>query len=156
MQRSVVVALVLGLVLLAVPSSSGAQTIGVAPPGWDFGDVALGDMETIVFTLESLGPVPLTIHSYSILDDASSSFALDPDFPGPIILLPGETFPVDVTFSPTALGLHTADLRVESDAAPPDNDLRLPLRGVGVVPEPTTALLLACALLGLRVRRRRH
>ncbi len=77
MQRSVVIALLFGLVLFAFPPSSAAQSIGVTPPGWDFGDIALGDMETIVFTLESLGPVPLSINSYSILNDASSSFALD-------------------------------------------------------------------------------
>ena len=35
------------------------EFLRVTPLGWDYGDVTLGNPETIVFTLESLGPTPL-------------------------------------------------------------------------------------------------
>jgi len=124
-----------------VPLQVAAQGIDVTPLDWDFGDVELGSSVSKVFIITNPGPVPLSVYNVTIEDDATSSFSIESDVPPPTSIVYPEnpsgyptTLEVEVVFSPTSLGSHTASIFIESDAEPPNNRLYVPLNGTGVEP----------------------
>ena len=134
MQRILFIALgvLLGISVLAAPLTASAQNIDVDPLVWDYGDIVVGESATQIFTLTSEGPTPLTIHLIEITDDASVSFTIVSGETGSQILLPGEFIEIEVVFAPTGVGYLEAFMYISSNASSPDNELYVPLAGVGV------------------------
>ncbi len=125
------------LAFLAAPPLVAAQGIDVSPDWWDFGDVEVGSSETVVFSATSQELVPLSVYSVEIVDDASGSFTIVLGAPPPSVLLyQGESIDVSVEFAPSGPGAHTATMRIDSDAEPPDHRLMIPLQGVGFEDQP--------------------
>ena len=121
-------------VLFFLPLQAAAENIEVDPVEGDFGTAWVDASKEMVFTLESMGPTPLAIYSVHIMDDPTSSFSItDITPPIPPELDPGETVDVEVSFAPTADGVHTANLRVVSNDRE-DPIVDTPLTGNGAVP----------------------
>jgi len=178
--KTAVLVLVLGYMFILSPPQVAAQGIDVDPLSWDFGDVEIGTLETKTFTISPTELLPLTVESISFTAGSSSAFSFeefllsgtDPitgvSWTNPIASVPPSytlfmtsTSPHDylleviVGFSPDSLGLHTASIRIDSDAASPDDQLYVPLSGT-CVPVPSSMLLacigLAAGLAGLKRR----
>ena len=131
--KKIALALVLGCLVLVTPLGAAAQGIDVSPESWDFGDVLVGNSTIMVLTITNEGPVPLTVTSISILDDPTLSFSIIGDAPPPSVsLLSGESIDVLLEFSPTSEDTHSATVRIDSDAEPPDNIFLVPLSGTGI------------------------
>ncbi|MCB0714295.1 MAG: choice-of-anchor D domain-containing protein [Ignavibacteriae bacterium] len=93
-------------------------------------DLCLGLSDTLTATIESAGPVPLTISSL-VLNDPSGEFVmLNP--PGtPLTLLPGEIQTIEIIFTPVGTnGPRTATLDITSDD-PANPVVTLQLTGSG-------------------------
>ena len=133
MNKITTLALFIGLAVLAAPLSAFAQGIDVAPDSCDYGNVKVGFSPSVVVTMTCAEPTPLTIYSVTIVDDATGSFAITSTAPPPeALLFEGESIDVTVEFAPSGLGPHSASVRIDSDAEPPDDTLFIPLEGVGV------------------------
>lgn len=131
--KTIALALVVGCLVLVTPLGAAAQGIDVSPESWDFGDVLVGNATIMVFAITSVESVPLTVHSVEIVDDATSSFSIIGDAPPPsVTLYQGESTEVIILFSPASEGTHSASLRIDSDAEPPDNNFLVPLSGTGI------------------------
>ncbi len=92
-----------------VQNNLGGLALGAGPR-------TAGDL----LTLRNTGGGPLTITAVSVAGEAAAQFAiggLPAGFgPGnPLVLAPGETFSLDVTFDATALGLQRARIEIASD-----------------------------------------
>ncbi len=143
-----------------------AQDLQVSPMSWDFGNVAVGNSETITFDLLAGPPTAVWVYVISLHETPTNDppFA-SPDDPispswslGPFSFDPA-TWPalpvehstgnhslLDVTFTPPAPGDYQAYLFIQSNDAydPPGTHAFLPLEGAGVpavVPVPGAALL---------------
>lgn len=151
MRARLLFVLLLGWAFSTAAGPASAQNISVAPNPGNFGDVEVGESVTVVFTLTSLGPVPLTLFDATIEDDPLTSFFVT--FPGSQILSTGEFYDLPVMFSPLSLGSHSAVLNISSNAVPPDNDIDIVLQGTGVeataIPEPPVLWLLVLGLASL-------
>jgi hypothetical protein len=133
MQKITASAVLIGLAVLVAPLSASAQGIDATPEGWDYGDIKVGASSSVAVTITSVEPTPLTVYSVTIVDDATGSFSIASAAPPPeVLLFQGESIDVTVAFSPSGLGAHSASLRIDSDAEPPDDTLLLPLEGAGV------------------------
>lgn len=124
--------------LLLLPIQATAENLEFEPTSWDYGEVQIGDGETMTFTVKSIGPNPLLVDDISMRNDATGSFEIDS------IMLNGEEildpyfevvvddqFYVEVIFTPQVEGMLTADLNVSSDAANYPQ-LNIPLQGEGI------------------------
>ena len=121
------------LTALAVPLSAFAQGIDVTPDSCDYGNVKVGLSSSVVVTMTCVEPTPLTIYSVTIVDDATGSFGITSAAPPPeVLLFEGESIDVTVDFAPSGLGPHSASVRIDRDAEPPDDTVFIPLEGVGV------------------------
>jgi hypothetical protein len=130
MNKITILALVIGLTVLAAPLLASAQCIEVTPENWDYGDVKVGTAKSQIFTIENCASVGLTVWIIEITDDATGGFSVTsaPDLP---IIIPGwESEEVEVTFTPPSLGAHEAFLYIFSNA--PGNHTYINLSGTGV------------------------
>ncbi len=133
MNRTTTLALVIGLAVVAAPLSASAQGIDVTPESWDYGNVKIGSSSSVVVTITSVEPIPLTVYSVIIVDDPRGSFSVTSAAPPPeVTLLQGESIDVTVEFAPSGLGAHSATLRIDSNAEPPRDTVYVPLEGLGV------------------------
>jgi hypothetical protein len=129
--------LFLGLAMLATPLTASAENIDVTPASWDYGDVEIGTSSNMIFTITSVELMPLSVDIITIVDDATGSFFITSDVPPPAVtLFQGQSIDVTVEFTPSGLGMHSASLRIESDAEPPRTILFIPVQGTGVPEEP--------------------
>ncbi len=144
-------------------------------PNYDYGNVAIGESETALFDLQSMGPTAVWVYVIGLNDIAShegainpfigeyelGSFSFDPDadWDG-ILAIPQETptgshLPIDIMFTPTSLGDFGAYLYIASNdsVGAPGTEAYIHLQGTGVmapaVPEPASILLLGFGLIGL-------
>jgi hypothetical protein len=81
------------------------------PASVDFGTVAVAGSEKREVRLLNRGPAPLEVKGWSTSDAAFAVAALEK----PFTLRIGESFPLTLTFTPTAGGPKTAKLTVESN-----------------------------------------
>ena len=101
--------------------------IEVSPLSHDFGNVELGTSTTLVATISNVGTGDLTV----------SSIALETDFPitsAPsvaIVVGPGETKDVEITYTPSSLGYNSAVLKITSDD-PDEPVVEVMLSAVGI------------------------
>jgi hypothetical protein len=121
------------LAALSAGLSASAQSIQVTPESWYYDNVKVGVSSTVTFTITGVEITSLTFESATIVDDATGSLSAGPGAPPPAItLFQGASVDVMVEFTPSALGVHSASLYIESDAEPPRNRLYIPLEGRGV------------------------
>lgn len=126
------------LMLLLLPMSVVAENIGVDPTSWDYGEVQVGDVETAVFTISSLGPYDMIVDDIAIRYDVTGSFEITSiTSNGEVIIDPffeivvGDQAEIEVIFMPQIEGMATAQLYVSSDAANYPT-LYIPLQGEGI------------------------
>lgn len=110
--------------------------VEISPMAHDFGDVAVGSSATTVVTLTNLDTIN-SVFVYSVVWQVSNpafSFTTTPASL-PYTLPPGQTFYVEVTFSPTAIGFTSTNLVIQnSDPFIPT--AFIPMGGVGIDVEP--------------------
>ena len=129
MNRIRMLAVLIGLAVVAVPLMASAQCIEVTPGSWDYGDVKIGAGQSQIFTIENCVSSDLYIFLIDIIEDDTGAFSIASAPTEPII--PGwESRDVEVTFAPLSLGTHEAFLRIVSDA--PEGETFINLSGVGV------------------------
>jgi hypothetical protein len=91
-----------------------------------FTPVALGRSSSVQFRVQNTGTLATTVNAISIA--GANVFTIEELPAFPVQLEPGDSVPVTVTFTPTALGSATATLRV--------NALNFNLTGSGTNPAP--------------------
>jgi hypothetical protein len=129
MSRVTMLALLVGLAVVAAPVIASAQCIEVTPESWDYGDVKVGAGEPRIVTLSSCADSPVSLLAIEIIDDPVGAFTITSP-PHPIELSGEETWDVEVTFAPSSIGPHEATLFIEHDA--PGYEEYITLVGVGV------------------------
>ena len=144
-RRNIVFGAILGAaVVMLLPSTATAEIINVYPGPddewnylYDYGDVEVGSSGVMIFQIENdpSATVDLVIYSYQVED--GSSFTLTDGPTTPIVLVPGASSYLEVTFSPVAEGLFEGVLRITSNGIiPPGTVINYHLRGMGVAFEP--------------------
>lgn len=84
------------------------------PETWESGTIDLGTQKTVVFTIRNEGQKSLVVRSIGLKGDGISSFSISsPDLP--MTLDASGEIAVEITFSPTTVGLHSAALDVQCD-----------------------------------------
>ena len=130
MNKITILALLIGLAVLAAPLSASAQCIEVTPDSCDYGDVKVGTGESQTFTIHSCASSALTVYYIGIVEGDFEAFTVGPVPDVPFPLDGGETLEVEVTFTPPDLGIHEASFCVLHDAT--GGETCVDLVGVGV------------------------
>lgn len=107
------------------------------PPSLDWGEVPMGAVEALTVTLSSVGTGDLAIQGIDLSEESSADFSLVPTEP-PAALAPGETFAVDLEYSPSDDEPDTGALVILSDD-PDTPEATIPLSG-GLLPQPDIEL----------------
>ena len=119
-----------GIVLLAFAFNSSPATAGTLAPSptmINFGNVLVGASATQNVVITNSGSTT-TIGDDTIIG-STSTFITNDGCSG-LVLAPGESCVIQVTFGPTARGVRTATLNIPSDA----NTATVSLTGTGVAP----------------------
>jgi hypothetical protein len=117
--------------LLGLVTIGGLADIIVSPSPVDFGNVTPGDSSTQEISIQNNGDADLTLTSTEILGTNAGMFDIvsggnDPCGELPVVLAPGLSCTMDVTFTPTSGGDKTATLRIHSnDPETPSTDVTL-------------------------------
>ena len=124
-----------------------------SPASLDFGDVVVGQSsETLTVTIQSTGDVDLVLDQLSLAGAAAADFAISNDTCSNQAIPPNLTCTFDVTLTPSAAGIHEAQVDVPSNAATSPDAVPLTGNGLGVLEVPALGpwgLILLAALLGL-------
>lgn len=84
----------------------------ITPQAWDSGTIDLGTQKAVVFTLRNEGLNALVVRSIGLKGNSISAFSINaPTLP--MTIAPSEEIAVEITFSPTTLGLHSVALDVQ-------------------------------------------
>jgi hypothetical protein len=150
------------LVVLLLPVTAPAQEMLLAPSEWDFGDVQIGDTQTVEFHAVSLVDDDLRVFLVEFLEGEDSDFSTPlwteyESWGDPIQQGSSQVF--FISFAPTTLGWHSAWATVVSnDGTNPISGVAVSGRGVAAasVPEPATSLLLFTSLIGLAAAGRKN
>jgi hypothetical protein len=105
--------------------------IEVAPPELSFGEWPSGAEAIETFTISNVGEGPLTVDN--VIIEVGEAFTVLTDVSG-LVLEPGDSAPVDVSFSPMQANRNEGRALVLSDD-PVDPEVPVPLVGRGAVPE---------------------
>ncbi len=106
----------------------------MTPTSHDYGDEVVGRSHSYGFEIQSVGDGYLDVSSIALAGDNPADFSI---YSGgdPVMLAPGDSQRVVVTFRPTGIGPKNAILLVESnDPDTGENPLDLTLTGQGVAP----------------------
>lgn len=139
--------ILLAIAVLTAPLTASAEIIeSYVPTEHDYGDVILGTSENQIFTvtLEDAGDL-LYFTSLRIADDPPSgdptpytgdAFSITAAPVDGSIIDSGTSFEIEVTFSPNIEGAHVAYLQILSNDTGGNEDIRIPIFGMGVLDEP--------------------
>jgi hypothetical protein len=119
--------------MFAVRVGATTQQLSCTPAGLGFGDVVIGQTETLLVSLTNNGETSVTVSEITV---SSSRFAV-PDAGLPLTLLAGESVSLNVTFTPTAKGQTSATVKFSSNAS--NATLQLGVGGDGVTSESVTS-----------------
>jgi PKD repeat protein len=109
-----------------------APDLGAAPAGLDFGAVPKGSSAVRQLTLTNLGGPgarPVTIDTTETIGKGAAWFSDSFDDAANVVLDPGESTTVAVTFAPRGTGARAVSLRVDHDGA--NSPTVVPLTGTG-------------------------
>ena len=115
-------------------ATPGVGQVALVPEEHDFGNLAVGDRDTVVVEITNVGDGDLTVSSvdYTADDGALSFTALDQAIP--TSLQPQQSMLATVQFAPADAGTFSGALKVTSDD--PDQPIAHALQqGVGISPE---------------------
>src|SRR5208283_3469620 len=123
------------LLLGIVPVDAAAATpqLACTPASLQFGDIVVGQTETLQVPVTNNGKTSATISAISVsnAEFAMSSLSL------PMVLLAGQSANVSVSFTPTSMGWTKGSIKFFSNASNPT--LQLEVAGTGVSSEAVTA-----------------
>jgi hypothetical protein len=119
--------------ILPVRARATTLQLQCSPLSMRFGQIALGQSETQIFTLRNSGTTSITISGMSSDDSEFSPSGLSL----PVTLAAGQTVAVNVIFAPSQIGIVHAEVTFTSNATDPN--LLLPVVGTGVTTEALTA-----------------
>jgi Abnormal spindle-like microcephaly-assoc'd, ASPM-SPD-2-Hydin len=124
---------VLSILVMLPPRVRGAAPeLGFSPPQLRFANVVVGQTETLLVVATNHGESKVTI---SGLSANNSAFEISqPTLP--VVLNPGESLAVTVTFAPTTKGWIGGAINLVSNAT--NRVLHLPIAGAGVIREGVT------------------
>jgi|GEM_PF-3101006 len=115
--------------------ASGAAELGVEPEGnVRFGKVSPSTEKSVVeeILLYSAGNGTLAIVDVYLDDSSSGAYSMRGDLPLPVRLTPGSEFPVQVRFSPYAVGTFSGELVVLFDDGTEEGEsVRISIVGEG-------------------------
>jgi len=114
------------VVINALMHIIGAPVIAVSPEELNFGEVLIDESEEMTLTISNEGVEDLTVSDISVEGDYFSV-----DFEDEFVLEPDENVEITVSFTPEELGDQEDVLLIISDD-PDDEEIEIPLRGVGV------------------------
>ena len=110
--------------------------IAVDPGRLDFGEVELGTSRPLTVTVSNQGSNRLQVQGVGPVAGTSDEFQVTLPSSLPILVLPGATIDVTVTYTPADVGTDTGSLQLQSDD-PDEPVVTLPLQGAGAsVEEP--------------------
>ncbi len=112
----------------AFSNSPLSPDISVTPLSVDFGEVAVGSCGSQAFLIANNGGLELEVTGLSIVGDEDFTVLSDST---PIIVPPGNSEIVEISFTPTTPGTKTAVFSIESND-PDTNPFEVPLTGIGV------------------------
>ncbi|MFC1977224.1 leucine-rich repeat domain-containing protein [Chloroflexota bacterium] len=102
----------------------------VSPVNYNFGSVELGSSSTAIVTISNLGDVDLEVTRIAFLTGGSSDYAITiPTLPA--VITPAGVAYIEVTFTPSVKGCHSAVLKITS-SDPDEPSVRVTLSGTGV------------------------
>ncbi len=116
------------------PAGPPIPDIAVNPTSVAFAPVVTGSSGSATVTVTNEGTGSLSISSTSLGGADASLFSIDSGG-GSVILGPGTSRDIDLSFSPTALGSFSATLTIDSDD-PDEPSVVVPLSGDGVAAPP--------------------
>ena len=136
---------------LVVPLTANAHgpCVAVNPTRVDFGGKRVGTASVSSVDIHSCGDAPLNISSLALVDDAGGVYAIATGGATPLVLQPGQSTTVTITYTPSAAALFDADnnpirdtasLSIETDALVPVVEVQL--RGFGTVSDCPTAVII--------------
>ena len=97
----------------------------------DFNETILGESDTTIYQLQNSSDCVLVLDSLKIVADANQGFLIAGDFSG-IIIPPRSSGNLELIFSPSVQGQHTATLQIFSNVDnTDDNPSEVELSGIG-------------------------
>ena len=116
--------------------------IAVDPGSLDFEDVELGTSRPLTLTVSNQGSNRLQVQGVGLAAGTSDEFQVTLPSSLPIVVLPGATIDVTVTYTPADLGTDGGSLQIQSND-PDELVVTLPLQGRGVPAEEPPAQQIA-------------
>jgi hypothetical protein len=126
----------MAIALLGVASvNAGATTAQLActPTGLKFGEIVLGQSETLLVTVTNTGQTSVTVSEITV----SNSAFMPSNLSLPLVLLAGQSVDLNVSFTPTTTGWAGGVIKFSSNASNPT--LAADVSGDGVSSEALTA-----------------
>ena len=103
--------------------------IALSPESYDFGDVEIESSTTTIVTITNEGDADLTVSGISIVD--GTDFAITSAPAVPLVVPPGSTVDVEITFTPSQASYLADVLQISSDD-PDEAFVEVQLGGIGV------------------------
>jgi hypothetical protein len=119
--------------VFSVRAGATTQQLSCSPAGLGFGDVVIGETETLLVTLTNNGPTSVTVSEITV---SNPGFSV-PNPGLPLTVLAGESVYLNVIFTPTAKGQTSGTVKFSSNAS--NAALQLNVGGDGVNSESITA-----------------
>ncbi|MFC1943080.1 leucine-rich repeat domain-containing protein [Chloroflexota bacterium] len=103
----------------------------VSPVNYNFGSVELGSSSTAIVTISNLRDVDLVVTRIAFLTGSSSDYVITMEPTPPAVITPVGAADIEVTFTPSVRGCHSAVLKITS-SDPDEPYVRVTLSGTGV------------------------
>lgn len=116
--------------LVPLGAQAGTQPLACSPASLSFGQVALGQSETQLAVLTNSSTNNATISGISVSESAFTVSGVNL----PVVLSPGQSLPISVTFAPAGKGWTGAKITLTSNP-----NFTIQTGGAGVTSEPLTA-----------------
>jgi len=111
----------------SVTADVGSNLLAVRPASLDFGTVLVGSSRVLPIELENVGGVDVTVSDVGM---GTAQFAAAPLPGGALVLAPGQTAQVDITFSPDSVQSYADSVVVDGTAS--NCPVTVPASGEGV------------------------
>lgn len=118
----------IGLTGMGVATNQGTPYISVSPSAANFGNVVVGNTDSLPLTVTNTGSANLTISS---LTSSGAGFSAS-GLATPATLGPGKNATVTAAFGPGSAGSHTGTISIASNSS--NSPLVVSLSGTGVAP----------------------